>query len=308
MGASKPTSSCVNSIQFAKLEPRIKNISQATIRKKWKPLPVSSQERVREILLNLKTKRSGAGGLDRVPAVGRTRSAATRKANLATTVKEREYERIVEEVADKLLSRLPRMPFPPTTSTQADDSPFNLSNTLHRIRELQSQLTTNVQSAHLLRRQIQREKKALKRDRAELAGLEAALKSNEALKRKRGRTLHPLARDLDDEVDEVEMEEFERLNAVAGIAAGRSRGVVSHDQNGALHPPNSGVMDLDGDPDPELEPLLKQLRSHLLSMQNNTASMRSVVAAMEDTKTALDQFVAMRLDKGTLRRLDGLEG
>jgi hypothetical protein len=95
------------------------------------------------------------------------------------------------------------MPFPPTSSTTRDngsaaagDTPFDLSNTLHRVASLQTQLNTNVQSAHLLRRQIRLEKQALKRDRAELAGLETALKANKQLRLQQAKNLHPLARNL----------------------------------------------------------------------------------------------------------------
>jgi hypothetical protein len=85
---------------FATLEPRIKNISQSTIQKKWKPLPTNSQDKIRQILLNVKTKRCGSTA--RIPPLGkapRRRSAA--KASSKTQVKEEEYDQIVEEIADK---------------------------------------------------------------------------------------------------------------------------------------------------------------------------------------------------------------
>lgn len=91
----------------ATLEPRVKNISQATIRKKWKPLHPTAQERIRHIFLSLKTKRSGAGGNGRIPSVGRPRangnSTTTRGGKTAqkNKIAEQEYEQVVEEVAER---------------------------------------------------------------------------------------------------------------------------------------------------------------------------------------------------------------
>ncbi|KAK4946156.1 hypothetical protein LTR10_014667 [Elasticomyces elasticus] len=293
MGASK-TSSSSKRKHFATLEPRIKNISQATIQKKWKPLPTTSQDKIRQLLLNIKSKRSGSAA--RIPPISRARTGKT-NTNSKTAIKEEEYEKIVEEVTDKLVSRLPRMPFPPTpTTTSADDTPFDLSNTLHRISSLQSQLTTNIQSAHLLRRQIKREQKALKQDRAELTALERGLKSSSELRRKKERGLHPIARQLDtNEDDGVEVDEIERINTIAGI------------YKSAGQPDPGSITTLNSDEDADLEPLLNQLRSHLLSMQNNVAGMKPVLAAVDETKMALDLFAARKLDPETLRRLHSVQ-
>ncbi|OAL17550.1 hypothetical protein AYO22_11529 [Fonsecaea multimorphosa] len=294
---------------MATLEPRIKQVSQHTIRKKWRPLPASSQEKVRQIFLNLRTKRSGAGGNGRIPPVGRLRSTnakGQRKNATAASIREEEYEKAVEEVADKLLARLPRMPFPQTNTSTADDSPFDLSATLARIATLQSQLTTNLQSTHLLRRQINREKVALKRDRAQLKTLEEGFKGSEALRRKKERGLHPMARDLlhkeeeteDDEENEdggVEAgrrrEEIERINNVAGIIRpGNKRfSGALESKTSSMSPP---TLTLDSENDPELNSLLNQLRNHLLRMQKNTAPMQPVLAAMDEAKATLDKFVA----------------
>ncbi|KIV77270.1 hypothetical protein PV11_09081 [Exophiala sideris] len=290
MGASKTSSSSTRK-HFATLEPRIKNISQATIQKKWKPLPTTSQDKIRQLLLNIKSKRSGSAA--RIPPISRARTSKSK-----TAIKEEEYEKIVEEIADKLVSRLPRMPFPPTpASTSLDDTPFDLSNTLHRVSSLQSQLTTNIQSAHLLRRQIKREQRALKQDRAELTALERGLKSSSELRRKKERGLHPIARQLDtNEDDGVGVDQIERINTIAGIS--KSAG---QPDPGSLTSPNS-------DEDADLEPLLNQLRSHLLSMQNNVAGMKPVLAAVDETKMALDLFAARKLDPETLRRLHSVQG
>jgi hypothetical protein len=147
------------------------------------------------MLLNLKAKRAGAGGGARIPPMTNGKSKTrTRTRNdrgsgrgngkehgRTAMILEEDYDKMVEEIADKLLDRLPRMPFPPTstsTSSASADDTFDLSGTLHRISTLQAQLATDTQSARLLRRAMTRETRALKRDRAELAGLEAASKAN----------------------------------------------------------------------------------------------------------------------------------
>ncbi|OAP63873.1 hypothetical protein AYL99_03100 [Fonsecaea erecta] len=314
MVASKPSPSVSASSNpragLATLEPRIKQVSQSTIRKKWRPLPASSQDKVRQIFLNLKTKRSGAGGNGRIPPIGKSRNNAKgqRKNATAASIREEEYEKMIEEVADKLLARLPRMPFPQThntNTTTVDDSPFDLSATLTRIATLQSQLTTNLQSAHLLRRQIRREKLALKRDRAQLKTLEEGFKGSERLRRKKEQGLHPLARSMhrprgeDDDgdgdgdgVEARQREEIERVNHVAGIII-RPANNNNYNNKSVSSTSPTPTLSLDSEnSDPEMNSLLGQLRSHLLSMQNNTATMQPVLAAMDEATTVLDKFAA----------------
>lgn len=96
MGASKPSSQAAAGQRFATLEPRIKNVSQATIQKKWKPLPPTSQDKIRQLVLNIKSKR--AGSTARIPPIGRTRKD---KPTTKASIREEEYEKIVEEITDK---------------------------------------------------------------------------------------------------------------------------------------------------------------------------------------------------------------
>jgi hypothetical protein len=170
-------------------------------------------------------------------------------------------------------------------------------------------------SSHLLRNQIKREQRALKHDNAELTRLEAALRSSDALREKQERGLHPLARILDEDEDDehsdgaerpnnhlTEREYIEKINSVAGISDHSVKYTHSDLTNGG------GFLDLDSGPDshPDLEPLLKQLRNHLHSMENNTASMQPVLGAMSDAQAALDLFAAVRFDEQTRRKLHGL--
>ncbi|KIW65038.1 hypothetical protein PV04_07325 [Phialophora macrospora] len=320
MGASKPaapTAKHADAHEHAHsrptLEPRIKHIPQATIRKKWKPLPQSSQDKIHSILLNLKAKRSGGGGSARIPPVGRpgakhtTRTAAVSK----TAIAEAEYEKIVEDVASRLLSRLPRMPFPPASSSTSskgtangtDD--FDLSSTLSRISALQAQLTCNVQAARLLTRQISREKAALKLDKKDLKTLEDGLRGSKEVRRRKERGLHPLARRGEGEGIGREHAAIIGIDA-AGPAEEMRPLSLSVAFPAATTASTESTLDLLGSADqadPEMNALLGQLHSHLLSMRNNTASLVPVVDAVEEAKAALEKFAARNLDEPVLRRL-----
>lgn len=96
MGASKPSSQPAGRKCFATLEPRIKNVSQATIQKKWKPLPPTSQDKIRQLVLNIKSQRAGSAA--RIPSIGRARNG---KSTTKASIREEEYEKIVEEITDK---------------------------------------------------------------------------------------------------------------------------------------------------------------------------------------------------------------
>ncbi|KIW20413.1 hypothetical protein PV08_00988 [Exophiala spinifera] len=282
---------------FAALAPRIKNISQTTIRKKWKPLPTSSQDKIRQILLNVKAKRRG--GNARIPPLNKTRAGRASKANNKNALKEEE-----------LVSRLPRMPFPPApTSSSQDDTPFDLSNTLHRISSLQSTLNMNTSSCHLLRRQIKREQRLLKRDRAELDALETSLRSANDLRRKKERGLHPVVRKLSEfEMDSDQLDQIDWINGITGISPNAALDdSISSNQNGLDENPIRDGGE-DEEEDESMKSMLKQLRSHLTSMRNNTAGMHPVLSAMDETKAVLDSFAMKTFDHETLSKIYGVSG
>jgi hypothetical protein len=93
--------------RFTTLEPTIKHIPQTTIRKKWKPLPQSSQDKLQQVLLSLKARRGISGRNTTISARPRPRKGAahagngTKKKPTTSQVQNDEYERAVEEVADK---------------------------------------------------------------------------------------------------------------------------------------------------------------------------------------------------------------
>lgn len=171
-------------------------------------------------------------------------------------------------------------------------------------------------SSRLLRNQIKREQRALKDDKAELTRLEAALASSFTLRQKQERGLHPLARLIDEEEDE---DDDNSVNDGHGQGEGRPHNHVSERKNveriseiagiSAHSLPSTTALSIDSGPEshPDLAPLLKQLRNHLQSMENNTASVQPVLTAMSEAQVALDLFAAARLDEQTKRRLHGFD-
>lgn len=102
------------------------------------------------------------------------------------------------------------MPFPPSSTSNASgnstthtDESFCLEATLHRTSTLESLLSMHTSTSHLLRAQMKREKRALRRDRAELEALQAGLKSETRLRKVQERGLHPVVRVLDDPMDDA---------------------------------------------------------------------------------------------------------
>ena len=211
------------------------------------------------------------------------------------------------EKTHRLITRLPRMPFPPApTSSSQDDTPFDLSNTLHRISSLQATLNMNTSSSHLLRRQIKREQRLLKRDRAELDGLETGLKSAKDLRRKKERGLHPVVRKLaESELDSDQRDRVERINSITGISTNSNStdGTIPGHPNGLDE--TLEKTEAEGE-DETMNSMLKQLRNHLTSMQNNTATMTPVLSAMDGTKAMLDSFAMRKFDRETLSKIYGV--
>lgn len=235
-----------------------------------------------------------------------------------------ELIKIKKTIAYRLLTRLPRMPFPASSSSATSSSggggaadDFDLSSTLSRTTTLQAQVSTNTASARLLQRQIARERAALRRDERELKALREGFRQSQALRRRKERGLHPLAAKVDAELDVSGMtgddasEVVERRNALSGIPVQATTTVVGSSSSlssgfgyfdtNENTPPNLDTVE----PDSDLDPLLDQLRSHLLSMRNNTASMAPVLDAVDGAKLALDKFSARNLDEAALRRLYG---
>jgi hypothetical protein len=322
------------------LLPHERAISKSTIQKKWKPLPPHAQDKVRAVLLELRTRRAGAGGDGRIPTVGNRKArVSSGKENNGTSrasrnrLAEAEYQAVVEEVTEKyvppliiprvascsrfklihrLLSRLPRMPFPPScsntahsTSTASAPSEFDLSATLTRIASLRATLTTTTHSTRLLERQIRREKAALKHDRAELKMLQEGMRGAKEVRRRKERGEHWIVRDMK-EREQNGLEDVAKRNQVVGITTWSSTGHLREDSSTTRDSMTPLSLDDGADDDADLTRLKKQLHSHLVSVRTNTAPMIPVLEAIDATKVAIDQFAARNLEGNDLRRVLGL--
>ena len=153
------------------------------------------------------------------------------------------------------------MPFPAGTN----DHCFEFEGTLDRTRMLEGQLTQSTHSVNLLKIEIQKEGQLLKQDNAELELLERAWKEEKAQRKRQNKTLHSLARTLH--------------------GPGGGPPTTTNDVQIVPWVPVSSLRNLENDQ--SLKPLLKQLRSHLESMQNNTLGMKDISRAMEDAQAAL---------------------
>lgn len=234
---------------FAKLERRVKHVSEAAVRKKWRKLPSLSHTASREIISSAKEQSRGRRGKAKI--------------DLAT-------EDCVEEVANRLIERLPRVPFPPSTEELYFDHEANL----HRLGTIEEQLSANIHSLNLLRAQIAKDEQRLKQDEAEVEHLESSLRSNEIYRREQGKTLHPLAQNI-------------------GVHRG-TLDLLFLDTK----------MDKDEEPsiaqlfeDDELRQVLHQLRNHLDSMQSNTSGVRQIEEIIQHMASELDIYSFSQPDK-----------
>lgn len=174
--------------------------------------------------------------------------------------------------------KLTRIPFPPKT----EDSYFDHEANLHRIRKIEEQLTSSIHSIKLLRAQIVQEEKHLKQEEAELEYLERSLQSNEKFRRQQTRTLHPTARRLLGDLEDLDL-------------------LVLEDKD--RKEPDISVSDLFQDH--TMKPVLQLLINHLDNMDNNIAEIKGVTRAAEMTGCRLDSFISTNLDLRKSNRAAG---
>ena len=181
------------------------------------------------------------------------------------------------------ISKLPRMPFPPRTK----EALFDLNKVVERNRALETELTTGIHGAGLLREAAEREEEGLRRDREALRVLEENARSSEREYRKREKRVHPLLKDggghaaADDMPDDIDMVMGPTKTAeeLAGIGADEE--------------------------DEDLAPLLDQLKSHLESIQANTEQVEGVDEAMEGAFAALDGVLGRYATREQYESLEG---
>ena len=295
------------SARYAHLAPRTLHISRRTILKKWRPLPPPTQERIRTAILSIAADskarrrktviRAGKNGLKDLHKLGE---------------QEDEGEAVVDDVVRRLVGRVGKMPFPTKHSRSkagvaegkdgSGDMDFNLEALLTRVGVLRSTMTSNTQSVRLLKAQIAREEKALKRDRAELKGLEEGVRREREVAGREARSYHAVARGL-------ETTGYEEEDGTAGAGSIGSIKMEMQDDDGDemmdnLIPTaartrqrrkNVALTNEAIDKDEDLAPLVKQLRSHLGSMQGNVAGLAGLREELGRAEGVVMKFDARKL-------------
>jgi hypothetical protein len=135
-----------------------------------------------------------------------------------------------------------------------------------------------------LKAEIEKERRLLDEDKKELEHLERALRDEEARRQRHNKGLHPLAKRVERH-------------------SGRDRTV--HGES-CLGSENTEPSWRDLEKDTSLATLLKQLYSHLGSLQHNTSSTEQIQLAMATSQAALDSFTWRFLDKDKYAKLHGL--
>ncbi|KAI9820655.1 MAG: hypothetical protein M1827_005024 [Pycnora praestabilis] len=185
-----------------------------------------------------------------------------------------EAQTALKFVSRSLEKKLPRWPFPPNVK----DSHFNYEELLNGSRILESMLTPATHAVALLKAEIKKEEQALEADRERLAGLEANAKAEDASRKRQAKKVHSLLRSS------------EPINSVA------------RDQDNAVDfalvtaASSQQTLSLVTDLDPDLQPLIAQLQSHLDSMQSNMAQVKDVGLSVTKTKVAVDDLMYKCLD------------
>jgi kinetochore protein Fta7 len=122
--ASKPTRPSRK--QYASLQPRVKTLKEATIRKRWKKLAPASQARVADLLRTVERPTLTHGGNDRRNIEVQAAISELVEGYVGLHISFRSANCLTHTI--RLIERLPRMPFPPGT----DELSFDFESTINR--------------------------------------------------------------------------------------------------------------------------------------------------------------------------------
>lgn len=262
------------------------------MRSRWAPLPQRQQDEVVGLLRDV--VRGVVGGLVAEEEGG---EGGRRAAEKLRTRRE-EAEGVLNRVVRRLEERVPDMPFPKggkgmvagsgtgkSTKTEAGGG-WEVGRVAEENNILEHRLTTALHAVELLKAEITGEEERLEADRKRLARLTASVRADEKRARKEittvsalcrccpyrsclliSKQVHPL---LKDQPDVTQLEDSaERLALVA-------------------QPKEADEILLDGlHDDPDLAPVLEQLRHHLETMRANTAQVQGVSEAVDSTRAKL---------------------
>lgn len=149
---------------------------------------------------------------------------------------------------------------------------------------LENQLTPAIHSVDLLKAEVEKEEMQLERDQEVLARLEGNAKAEKTRQREQVTKVVLLYYLLRTPLMQLQTHPLLRLP---------KNFEVDGDGPDDINLINSKLTEpsLFDDPDPDLAPLLDQLRNHLESMQASHAQVRGIENAMKDTQVALDDVL-----------------
>ncbi|KAK2802670.1 hypothetical protein FQN50_007278 [Emmonsiellopsis sp. PD_5] len=133
-------------------------------------------------------------------------------------------------------------------------------------RTLELQLASTTNSADLLRAEIKREEAELAKETTQLEELEKNAKAAKAERKRQTKNAHPVIRRLEGS--------RQKSDGAADFSF--------------TSPRNNGGMLCEIDADSELHPLIKQLRNHLESMQNNASQIAGLGEAIARSQSSLN--------------------
>ena len=149
---------------------------------------------------------------------------------------------------------------------------------------LENQLTPAMHSVDLLKAEIEKEEMQLERDQEVLARLEGNAKAEKTRQREQVTKVILLYYLLRTPLMQLQTHPLLRLPKNFEIDGDGPNDINL--MNSKLTEPS-----LFDDPDPEVAPLLDQLRNHLESMQANHVQVRGIENAIKDTQVALDDVL-----------------
>ncbi|KAI5289003.1 hypothetical protein KEM54_004577 [Ascosphaera aggregata] len=243
---------------FALLRPRVQYVSSRVIQNKWDALPIGVQDRVKDLLRSIER-----------PAI----SSATRwEVNGNPDGKVAEQKRVfaqdvIGDMRRRLIKRLPEMVFPPKTR-EAD---FDHEAALLENRNLEAQLAATTGSIDLLRAEVERQKSMLAKETKSLESLKANAQSAATERKRLAKRTHPKIQDIE---------------------TCRQRAVSPHlPANATFTVPSahSLLCDIDEN-DPDLYPIVRQLRRHLDSMRQNHSQIGDMKIAVGKAKAVVDSI------------------
>ncbi|WEW57163.1 hypothetical protein PRK78_002625 [Emydomyces testavorans] len=261
--------------RIARLIPRTRHISERVIKAKWTTLPEAIQDRIKELFHSIE-----------LPVLTKQRDEKKRI----------QAQTALGAVRKNLGKRLPRMPFPPGTKAISFDYEAALNeNDTSKIagmtpgligmqRLLESQLATMASSAALLRNEIKREELELARDTGKLEELEKNAKAAKAQSKKQTKNLHPVLRRVErlpprikDPADFNVPDNQDKPELLCDVCTLPLAWSVAN-------------QDLQMGADPDVLPLVKQLRNHVESMRTNASQVTGIREAITRAQSTLSML------------------